>query len=78
MEEFTAGHVPGAVNIPYMLRIGSGLLLFHPVISGNICFVAVFKLSFLILTLFISKENLLNLCKFIILLFLYLWRLMQE
>ncbi|XP_021731073.1 thiosulfate sulfurtransferase 16, chloroplastic-like isoform X2 [Chenopodium quinoa] len=24
-EEFTAGHVPGAVNIPYMLRIGSGM-----------------------------------------------------
>ncbi|XP_048501824.2 thiosulfate sulfurtransferase 16, chloroplastic-like [Beta vulgaris subsp. vulgaris] len=25
VEEFTAGHVPGAVNIPYMLRIGSGM-----------------------------------------------------
>lgn len=24
-EEFTAGRVPGAVNIPYMLRVGSGM-----------------------------------------------------
>lgn len=23
-EEFSSGHVPGAVNIPYMFRIGSG------------------------------------------------------
>uniref|UniRef100_A0A803R7G9 Rhodanese domain-containing protein n=1 Tax=Cannabis sativa TaxID=3483 RepID=A0A803R7G9_CANSA len=23
-EEFSAGHAPGAVNIPYMYRVGSG------------------------------------------------------
>ncbi|KHN24869.1 Thiosulfate sulfurtransferase, chloroplastic, partial [Glycine soja] len=25
-EEFNAGHAPGAINIPYMFRVGSGFI----------------------------------------------------
>ncbi|GMJ07873.1 hypothetical protein HRI_004456500 [Hibiscus trionum] len=28
-EEFSAGHVPGAINIPYMYRLGSGMANNH-------------------------------------------------
>ncbi|KAK8517679.1 hypothetical protein V6N13_127837 [Hibiscus sabdariffa] len=28
-EEFSAGHVPGAINIPYMYRLGSGMAKNH-------------------------------------------------
>ncbi|XP_039021022.1 uncharacterized protein LOC120153084 [Hibiscus syriacus] len=28
-EEFSAGHVPGAINIPYMYKLGSGWLQIH-------------------------------------------------
>ncbi|KAL5568506.1 hypothetical protein UlMin_025081, partial [Ulmus minor] len=35
-EEFITGHAPGAVNIPYMYKVGSGLSL-HYIYSWWIC-----------------------------------------